>query len=663
VSTSTRLASVGLSMALTWGCVGIAPAQSTWNGGASGTWNTAGNWNPSSVPNSSTTDVIIDGNPLNDATVSLNLNASVRDLTIDTGDQLRINNSQQLSIFGQLSNNGLIFVNPTAGASPTTFHAGDDLSLTGTGTLRLGNNNTLAQVTAAADKTITQQAGHTIDGAGNISAALINQGTVRADVSVTPGSANVLQLLTSNMTNTGLFEAAADSTLNINGIAVTNTGGIIRADGANSVVQLSSNAGIVGGTLQTTNGGLINVVSGGGTKSIANLSLNGTLHVSNSATLAAQGTLTNNGLIIVNPTAGASPTTFHAADHLSLTGTGTLRLGNNNTLAQVTAATDKTITQQAGHTIDGRGLIAAAFINQGAVIADVSAGTISLDNGAKTNHGLFRATNSGTMQIASGVLTNLSGSTITGGTYEVMANSTMRFVGGNITTNAATIVLDGVGSNIYNAATGTVSALAGFNNNQGSLTIRNGRNFTTAGNFTNTSNGILRVGDNSTFTVPTGSTLNSAGILAGTGTIAGNVVNTGTIQPGASPGTLIIDGDLLFDTNSIYDWDISDSSHDLIDVLGELTFGTHATLNVSQYGSQPPLPGEYVLFAFAGTAPVLPTWNITMPTGWSHSGVTINGQHVVFGITAVPEPTTLVLLAAGLIGLTRRRRDHARPSL
>src|SRR5262249_61838466 len=85
-----------------------------------------------------------------------------------------------------------------------------------------------------------------------------------------------------------------------------------------------------------------------------------------------------------------------------------------------------------------------------------------------------------------GTVTNSAAGTLPGGTWQVFANSTLRLIGGGITTNAATIILDGPNSNIY-SDTGTTNALAGFTTNAsgGTFTVENGRAFATAGAFTN----------------------------------------------------------------------------------------------------------------------------------------------------------------------------------
>jgi hypothetical protein len=130
--------------------------------------------------------------------------------------------------------------------------------------------------------------------------------------------------------------------------------------------------------------------------------------------------------------------------------------------------------------------------------------------------------------------------TLTGGTFEVIGNSTLRFTGANIVTNAATLLLDGAGSALLNA-TNNANALANFTNNAaaGSFTIRNGRNFTSAGAFSNA--GIVQVGTGSTFTGGA-----SVGNLAGAqlqmagGSFAGPaLVNAGSVNGFGNVNTLV----------------------------------------------------------------------------------------------------------------------------
>jgi hypothetical protein len=165
--------------------------------------------------------------------------------------------------------------------------------------------------------------------------------------------------------------------------------------------------------------------------------------------------------------------------------------------------------------------------------------------------------NTGTLQVetgtatVSGSLTNFSGTTLTGGTYNVAG--VLQFAGANIVTNAATIILDGVASAIQD--TGGANALANYATNDagGSFTIKNGRNLSRTGSFVNA--GTVEIGASSTLsatadytqlagqtTLSTG-TLDPAsvadfqgGTLRGTGTVGSDLAVSGTVRIGDSVG-------------------------------------------------------------------------------------------------------------------------------
>src|SRR5215467_58784 len=81
-----------------------------------------------------------------------------------------------------------------------------------------------------------------------------------------------------------------------------------------------------------------------------------------------------------------------------------------------------------------------------------------------------------------GTLTNFSGTTLTGGNYNV--TGTLQFNGANIVTNAANITLSGTSSKITDQG-GSVNALANFatNSSTGSFTLSGNQALTTTGSF------------------------------------------------------------------------------------------------------------------------------------------------------------------------------------
>ncbi len=160
-----------------------------------------------------------------------------------------------------------------------------------------------------------------------------------------------------------------------------------------------------------------------------------------------------------------------------------------------------------------------------------------------------------------------SGTTFTGGTWQVADGGTMRLIGVNVQTLDAGVVLIGANAMIY-SDNGTTNALANLQRitRGGHLDVRNGRNFATPGalavnlggltvgagcaftvngQFTQTGNGEFEMGRtcvNGTLT-STAATLDiQGGALEGSGTITNNVQSNGWVRPGTSAGTLTITG-------------------------------------------------------------------------------------------------------------------------
>jgi len=379
--------------------------------------------------------------------------------------------------------------------------------------------------------------------------------------------------------NSGTFRAENGGKLNIHDSGViTNTTGTIEALDASNVII--GNTTIQGGILDTSGTGVIDLVgynTAAGT--LADLTNNGTVRVANGEDGILSGTIINNGEIKINAT-GAAYTDLQISGEVTLAGDGTVTMGpqsNYSRFRAVSADASQRLTNSANHTIQGNGQLGVDYfgmVNEGLILAN-GGGTLSV-NPRATAGGL---TNNGTLQVDAGStmiitdsLNNYAAGTLTGGTYKVYGTDTdpgtMRLPSGsNITTNAATILLDGPNSNIYNANTGTTSALSGLaaNTSAGSFTIENGRNFTTAGAFSNA--GMVQVGftegDTSTFTTTDafdntgtlqmrggtfaagagGSLTNQAeGVINGYGTVTTTVLNHGLVE--AAGGNLIatIDG-------------------------------------------------------------------------------------------------------------------------
>jgi hypothetical protein len=328
---------------------------------------------------------------------------------------------------------------------------------------------------------------------------------------------------------------------------------------SNSTVQLDDDTGVLtAGTLQLTGGGRLiggigtvraNVVNDGEVEAIDffhPLVITGTY--TQTGNLNGGGTLTVNGLLTW---AGGSmgPGTVNANGGLSLsgdtvktldgrtlndngsgtwTGTGTLNMGHGAVLNLLGAATldiqsDQAITNTLGGT--------ATLTNAGLLTKSAGSGTTALQV-AFANTGTVEV-DSGTLSLT-GAFSNFAGSTLTGGTYIIAG--TFQFPGANIVTNAATIVLDGPSSQIIDEASGDGLRNFATNAAAGNFTVQNGRNFTTAGDFTNTGNLIL--GPGSTFRV-TGNYLQDP-----SGTLE---VQLGDVPASGQFGQLVVDQQATLD--------------------------------------------------------------------------------------------------------------------
>ncbi|MBN2580571.1 MAG: PEP-CTERM sorting domain-containing protein [Pirellulales bacterium] len=327
-----------------------------------------------------------------------------------------------------------------------------------------------------------------------------------------------LRLYDSDKSNDGTLEATNGGTLQIYGIDIDNTGCVILADGG---IVSTDYAAIIGGTLTSTG---TSYFSGNGptTLSGVTLSTNSQYYILGGKTTTVTNGLTNHGTITVNSNNAEADTKLLFGTSQTLAGTGCVVLcdvNNDSNRAQLNAGSGAMVTQAADHTIRGHGEINAPLDNLGTVEADD--GVLYLRN----------------------TVTQLSGATLTGGTWIARPDSTLVMTtGGNVTKNQGTVILDGAGS-IFTK----IDSLA---DNQGGFSVLGGRSFTTAGDLVNS--GSLTVDGGGTFTVSgdlsgTGDTVVSDGsVLIATGitqnslTIGGSGAagSAGNVTPVPEPGTL-----------------------------------------------------------------------------------------------------------------------------
>jgi len=293
-------------------------------------------------------------------------------------------------------------------------------------------------------------------------------------------------------------------------------------------------------------------------------------------------------------------------------------------------------------------------VNQGTIVAQTAGKTILLRGPNFTNAGTLEARNGGTIQLPSQFnLTNLAGSTLTGGRYFVGAGSTIDFDSRTFNTNAANVILEGAGS--------TFAAVAPINNNTGTFEIDKGRDFTTVGALANA--GTLRVGKGSTLTV--NGPLTNTGKIKGNGTIvtgAAGLTSSGSIEPGESPGQLSITGNLALTASSILEIEIGGTTpgvgYDVLDVSGNLALdGTLHVTFVNGFSPSSSDVFDFLDFSSAtGSFDTVQLPPLPPGVGWDAAAIA-NG-----GAAGVPEPAGAVMttISLGVTALMKRRRQRRR---
>ena len=388
---------------------------------------------------------------------------------------------------------------------------------------------------------------------------------------------------TATFTNAGLLEKTGGTAVSAIYATVTNTGSIAVASGTLGFYGGGSFGGNISGAGTVAFTGGTSTLSAA--TSTAHLLVNGcTLAASTSRSVSGQffgssGLVTVAGGATLKLTGTATFGTTNAYGP-SISGPGTLATAGASTLATQTEAFvdlyvggGATWANSSTATIGGQidfGLApadTASFVNQAGGVFDLIdnyAGVIaytSYDTATFSNAGLLEKTggtgtslispvltNTGTVLVSTGtlslpVLTNLSGTTVTGGAFEATSGAVLQLANNaTIVTDAANIILSGTGSAIQSLNTSTntqvsIDTTLSTITATGALRLLGGRSFTAVANSGNFSDsGQLQLGGGTltatSLTVATGAT------LLGFGTVTGPVASSGLVN--ANGGLLLL---------------------------------------------------------------------------------------------------------------------------
>ncbi len=474
-------------------------------------------------------------------------NVNLNGVTIAAGSNVNVDGGTNTNLnTSNLTNNGTITVNNTAANAGTAITVNSNLTITGTGSIVLDDNanGNNARIDTAANITLTQDAGHSITGHGNINASFINNGIVNANVANT-----TLILQTSNMTNNNLFEATA-GTLNISSIAITQgpSGQIAASPGTVNLTNTSVSNGILNGS------GLFQIF---GTSTLTTLTTNAAIHVIAGQTLNINGNFFNNNTITVNDNQGNAATNI-SFNGGTLSGNTTIVLNDNGNGNN--ARIDGNVTQASTGVIQGHGNINAVFINNGIVNANVANTALTLQTNNMTNNNIFEAT-AGTLNVgpitvtqgpsaqivASPGTVNFTNTTVSNGTlngaglFQIFGTVTLN----TLTTNAAINVIAGqtlnINGNFVNNNTITV------NDTQGNAATNISFN---GGTLSGNSTIVLNDNGNGNNARIDGTLIQaSTGIIQGHGNINAVFTNNGIVNANVANTTLTLQTNAMTNNN------------------------------------------------------------------------------------------------------------------
>lgn len=496
-----------------------------------------------------------------------------------------------------------------SGNGAVTSGGGGSGAINNAGLIIVSGNS---QITVPITNTVSGTMRKSSTGTTTLSGILTNSGEMWVD-------AGTLRLAGATTTVSGTFRVA-DGAVLTHATGSATYGSIAAISGSGEMIVAGATVTLSAGTrydldaFQVTAGTLtLNDSYTIPTVSLTGATINGPGHltVTSLLTVGANSTMAGGAAAVTNVTSGATARISLASGNMSLSRT-------------LSFASGATASIEGNGTITSGGPNTASIVNGGALaitgnstivvpLTNQATGTITKSSSGTTTLGAA-LTNNGDLTVAAGLL-NASGTfanynqatdILSGGSYVVAG--TLRFVGADVVTNQATIVVDGTLSQIQDGS--GLDAFRNFTTNVGSLTITGGRTLTLPKALTST--GAITVGSASTLAAPS-VTVNS-GTLSGRGTVAAPVSNGGTVLPGTSPGILTITGSYTQTAGGHLDieigGDIPGTGHDQLNITGAATLD--GTLNLSATGGFAPSIGQ----------------TFTILTYASHTGcfATINGR-------------------------------------
>lgn len=500
----------------------------------------------------------------------------------------------------------------------------------------------------------------------------------------------------------GAFQAA-----NVAFSGGTQSGGDGVSAGSKAILQgsLSWTSGALAGAWEIAPGSVLDV-SGAGAKQHAGGSIVNDGSVFWGSGAALQGgngaAFVNNGLFEVGTSASFTNLGGVTRNTFTNAATGIVRATNGATLTIDAVA----LSSNGGEFEAGAGsaiVYAGGFAQFNDATRFSGAGTHTVSNDARFV-GSFRSANlifapggvrvggeagaSGSKAIAQGTLEWRGGELQ--GDWEVAAGGTLTAAGSGAKTQRGGAVLN-KGTVAWNADVPLQLAQSARFGNEGVFDVATDADLVSAGapgTFVNSGRFVKSSGDGVTSlagvaltstgvidvrsgTIVLPDNFQNAGVLAGTGTfaLAGMLMNDGHVAPGASPGTLTIDGDFVQNAGGILDIELNSATiYDRLIVKGTAVLG--GTLALHCFADCRMAVGETISVLEVQGALIGAFDPITMigfgagafaPPSYDGGVMRLS---VIEALAPVPEPATYVLMLAGIgviacMARRGRRAQHA----
>lgn len=283
-------------------------------------------------------------------------------------------------------------------------------------------------------------------------------------------------------------------------------------------------------------------------------------------------------------------------------------------------------------------------IKSGSVLSHAGAGDKTLVTAFISNSGIVNWDGSDLRFQDGSSFTNL-------GTLNATSNHNFVHLGGQ----ASTFTNSGTFRKTTGTGTTAINATTFSNEATGTIAVETG---TFAMNVVMTQLGTIDVANGARFET---AGLTNQGTLSGSGELAANIVNTGVIAPGASPGTLTIAGNLVQGSaGRVLVELVSPANHDVIAVTGNVALT--GDLEILPFNSALRVGDSFTVLTADGELSGRFTRELSKFGPGVEFAVTYDYDldQVRIGVTAVPEPEAYALMLAGLglIGWAARRRSR-----